>query len=154
MKTILAAAFGFLVPLVGACGGEALPPAAAASAAPLSATATFTEQATAGQALYGAHCASCHGASGEGKKAPRVVGIAQGALPLDPPASAKYRKGQFHTAADIAGFVVKTMPADAPGSLTEDQYWAILAFDLKANGVDLGAKHLDGTSAAAVVVHP
>jgi cytochrome c len=102
-----------------------------------------------------ARCASCHGASGEGgKEAPRVVGVNQGALPLDPPPGAKFRKNQFHTAADIASFVVKNMPADAPGSLSEPQYWAILAFDLKANGVELGSKHLDGTTAASVVIHP
>jgi mono/diheme cytochrome c family protein len=151
---IEATACAFVIMCVGACGGEAPPPAVAPSAVTLSPNATFTEQAAAGQELYGAHCASCHGPGGEGTKAPRVVDIAKGALPLDPPATAKFRKSQFHTAADIAGFVVKTMPADAPGSLTEDQYWAILAFDLKANGVDLGAKHLDATSAASVVVHP
>jgi mono/diheme cytochrome c family protein len=156
MRTAIGAtAWAFVIMGVGACGGEAArPPAVAPPAAPISPTATFAEQAAAGQELYGAHCASCHGAGGEGTKAPRVVDVSKGALPLDPPPTAKYRKGQFHTAADIAGFVVKTMPADAPGTLTEDQYWAILAFDLKANGVDLGAKHLDATSAASVVIHP
>jgi hypothetical protein len=44
------------------------------------------------------------------------------------------------------------MPPDGP-KLTEEQYWAILAFDLKANGVDPG-KPLDGTSAAGVIIHP
>lgn len=149
-----ASALFILVLGLGACGGEARPTATALSAGTIPTTATFAEQAAAGQELYGAHCASCHGASGEGKKGPRLVGVAQGALPLEPPASAKRRKGEFHTAADIAGFVVKNMPPDAPGSLTEDQYWAILAFDLKANGVDLGTKHLDGSLAPSVVIHP
>jgi cytochrome c len=141
-----------------ACGGEAPPPAApsgAAASAGLAPNATFAEQATEGGKIYVAHCASCHGSSGEGSKdAPRVVGLSQGALPLDPPAGAKYRKNQFHTAADVASFVVKNMPADAPGSLSEAQYFAVLAFDLKANGVDLGAKHMDGAAAAAVTIHP
>jgi hypothetical protein len=53
-----------------------------------------------------------------------------------------------------SSFVVKNMPAEAPGSLSEPQYWAILAFDLEANGVDVGSKHLDGTTAASVVIHP
>src|SRR5687768_7323691 len=84
--------------LVSACGGSAPPAeapssetAAAPAAEPLtpaagSTPATFSEQAAAGQQLYGAHCAECHGSSGEGTKAPRVVGLDQGALPLDPPA--------------------------------------------------------------------
>jgi cytochrome c len=114
--------------------------------------ASFTEQVAAGQKLYAAHCASCHGASGEGDKAPRVVGIDQGALPLDPPSSAKVRSTQFKTAADVADFVVKNMPPGAGGSLKESEYWSILAFDLHANGVDLEQK-LDGSNAATVVLH-
>jgi cytochrome c5 len=137
-----------------ACGGET-PPAESPSGKVASTTnATFEAQATEGQRLYAANCASCHGAGGEGGKAPRLVGVSQGALPLDPPGTAKFRKAQFRTAADIAGFVVKAMPPGDAGKLTEDQYWAILAFDLKANGVDLGQKHLDGTTAASVVIHP
>ena len=105
-----------------------------------------------GQKLYARHCAGCHGDAGEGsKKAPPVVGKA--ALPLDPPAGAKVRKTQFHTAGDVADFVVKNMPAKKPGSLKADEYWAILAFDLKANGVDVKEK-VDAASAAKVVLHP
>lgn len=66
-------------------------------------------------------------------------------------AGAKYRKTQFKTVADIAGFVVKSMPAKAPGSLAEEQYWAILAFDPKANGIELDRK-LDATVASTPTV--
>ncbi len=105
---------------------------------------TFTEQAQAGAALYGQHCAKCHGDSGEGTdKAPRVVGLDQGALPLDPPAERKKRTMQFKTVADVAKFAVQNMPPKTPGVLPEADYWRILAFDLKANGIDLGDKHLD-----------
>jgi len=115
------------------------------------APATFDEQVALGQTLYGAHCASCHGNSGEGAGAPAVVGLAKGALPLDPPPNAKYRKTQFKTVADVAAFVVKYMPAKTPGSLTEEQYWSILAFDLKANGIQLDKK-LDGALAATLTI--
>jgi polar amino acid transport system substrate-binding protein len=109
-------------------------------------------QVQSGQKLYAKNCAGCHGDAGEGsKKAPPVVGKA--ALPLDPPAGAKVRKTQFHTAKDVAEFVVKNMPAKKPGSLKADEYWAILAFDLKANGVDFKDK-LDADSAAKIVLHP
>lgn len=155
MKTIAFVAPLYLSLVVG-CGGEAPPPATAGSAAgaPTAAAAptTFAAQAAAGQALYAQNCASCHGDSGEGKKAPAVVGLSTGALPLDPPATAKYRKGQFKTVADVAAFVVKSMPPMAPGSLTEEQYWDILAFDLKANGIDLGDKKLDGALAQTLTI--
>ncbi len=143
---------------VTACGGGKPPetPATAnepAAAAPASAApATFADQVAQGQKLYGQYCANCHGASGEGGKAPAVVGLKTGALPLDPPPTAKYRKSQFKTVADIAGFVAKNMPADAPGTLTEEQYFSILAFDLKANGIDLGDKKLDGALAGTLDV--
>ena len=120
---------------VGGCATTPTP--SAATPAPTS----FTEQVAQGQTLYGENCASCHGAGGQGDKAPRVVGIKDGALPLDPPADRKYRKGQFVTVADVAQFTVANMPpkkADGKSaSLTADQYWAILAFDLHANGIDL-----------------
>jgi len=147
---------------VAACGGSAPPAeaptsetaapsseAAAAGAAP----ATFAEQVTLGQSLYGTNCAKCHGGSGEGTAdAPAVVGLDKGALPLDPPPTAKYRKSQFKTVADIADFVVKNMPPNKGGSLSTEEYLAILAFDLKANGIDLGDKKLDLPLAATLTV--
>jgi cytochrome c len=132
---------------------ETAPGTAPAAPTPPSASpTTFEDQVALGQQLYGANCASCHGDSGQGSaSAPPVVGIDKGALPLDPPASAKYRKTQFKTVADIAAFVVKNMPPKAPGSLSEEQYWSILAFDLKANGIQLDKK-LDGALAATLNV--
>jgi mono/diheme cytochrome c family protein len=132
----------------GAGGGEPTSPAEAAGAEPR----TFAEQVASGQKLYGTNCASCHGTAGEGPNAPRVVGLEKGALPLDPPSGSKFRKTQFKTAADVAGFVVKNMPPNAGGSLKESEYWSILAFDLHANGVDLPAK-LEATNAKDVVLH-
>lgn len=143
--------------LLVACGGTSPPPenvSPKAASQPASGAPTFSAQVAEGQKLYADNCASCHGSGGEGGKAPRVVGVSQGALPLDPPATAKYRKGQFKTAADVAAFVVKAMPPGQAGKLTEEQYWNILAFDLKANGVDLGSTHLDATTAPSVVIHP
>jgi S-disulfanyl-L-cysteine oxidoreductase SoxD len=132
--------------------GAATPAPQPAPTPSVAAPANFGEQVAVGQRLYGENCASCHGAGGEGKAAPRVVGLKQGALPLDPPPGAKARKTQFKTVADVADFTVRTMPADHPGSLEAEQYWAILAFDLKANGIDLGDKKLDGALAATLTI--
>jgi polar amino acid transport system substrate-binding protein len=113
----------------------------------------FSEQAKAGAALYVQHCAECHGDSGQGTDhGPRVVGLSAGALPLDPPVSREHRKGQFKTVMDVAAFAVKNMPANDPGTLKEEEYWRILAFDLKANGVDLGDKHLDASLAQTLTI--
>ena len=123
-------------------------PDARATAMPVS----FADQVAFGQDLFAMHCASCHGKAGEGDKAPRVVGLAQGALPLDPPASRKVRKNRFVTVGDVAEFVVANMPAKKPGSLTTEQYLAILAFDLKANGIDLGREPLTMAKARELVI--
>jgi len=104
-----------------------------------------------GKKLYVKHCAKCHGDAGQGvKNAPPVVG--KDAFPLDPRAKAK-RDVKFHTAADVFAWASKHMPAKAPGSLKQDEYLAIFAFDLDANGVKLD-KPLDGEAAAKIVLHP
>jgi cytochrome c len=144
----MAVVYLFCLVTLEACGSSKPAETAAAPVAP----STFAEQVAQGQALYGEHCASCHGASGEGGKAPAVVGIAKGALPLDPPPGAKHRTTRFETVADIATFVAANMPADAPATLTQEQYFSILAFDLKANGIDLGQKKLDPALAATLRV--
>jgi mono/diheme cytochrome c family protein len=117
-------------------------------------SADAREQATQGRQLYGRHCASCHGDDGRGNGvAPPLVG--RRALPLDPPAAANYRTAQFHTARDVYDFVKTSMPAKAPGSLSEDQYLSILAFGLQGNGIDLtGKAPFTPDTLSAIVLHP
>jgi cytochrome c len=132
-------------------GAAALALLATGAQAADKAAATGEEQAAAGAKLYAKHCAKCHGDAGQGKKGPAVVG--KDALPLDPPANAKLRKTQFHTAQDVAAFVAANMPPKKGGSLTTDEYYDILAFDLKANGVDVSGKKIDPTTAAQIKLH-
>lgn len=94
-------------------------------------TLTLTSQVEQGQHLFGENCAECHGDGGmETDKGPPVVG--KDAFPLRPRAGAK-RDVDVHTAADIFAWATKHMPADAPGSLSTDEYLAIFAFDLTAS---------------------
>jgi ubiquinol-cytochrome c reductase cytochrome c subunit len=125
---------------------------AGAPAAPVNATDAVA-QAEAGGPLYGQFCAKCHGDAGQGTdQGPPVVGT--GALPLDPRPTAQYRKTQFRTARDVFDFVGANMPPKGPKP-TLDQYLAILAFDLKANGVDLSGKPpLTPDALSAIVIHP
>lgn len=141
-----------------ACGGgdassaPATSPSSGSLAADNASPQTFAEQVAHGERLYSAQCSGCHGASGQGGRAPAVVGLTSGALPLDPPPSAKYRKTQFKTVADVADFVSKSMPPKSPGSLSPEAYWSIMAFDLKANGIDLGDKKLTPELAQALEI--
>jgi cytochrome c len=141
--------------LIGSTGcatatGEAAPSASTPQA--VAAPTTVDEQIALGGKAYGTYCAKCHGDSGQGlEKAPPVVGA--GALPLDPPAGAKGRTGQFHTALDIAQFVVANMPPAPRAKPSETEYWAILAFDLNANGIK-PKEIVSPVNAASYVLHP
>ena len=131
-----------------ACGGT---PPDAKNGENAARPATFSEQVKRGAEVFADHCSSCHGKGGEGTaEAPALVGPT--ALPLDPPSGAKHRKSQFVTVADVAEFVSTNMPGDAPGSLDADDYFAVLAFDLKANGIDLGEQKLDAAVAASLTI--
>ncbi len=108
----------------------------------------FTE-VTEGSAAYVANCAGCHGPTGRGtEKVPAVVG--NDALPVNPGPKSKVRHTQFNTAKDVFDFIRTTMPANKPGSLSDDTYYAILAFDLKLNGVDLQGKKVDPTTVSTI----
>ena len=80
-----------------------------------------------------------------------MVGLQNGALPLSPPEGSRLRTGQFETVGDVAAFVVKTMPPGDAGALPEADYWAIMAFDLKANGIELD-QLLDAEVAASLQI--
>ena len=137
--------------VIAACGGSAKhEPEEPTGTAP--AAMTNDQLVAQGGELYGKHCAKCHGDAGQGTdKAPAVVGA--DALPKDPRPGAK-RDVPFSTAYDVGAWAMKHMPADKPGSLTNDEYLAIMAFDLKANGVDLGAEPLTLDGLKAIVLHP
>ncbi len=151
--------------LVAACGSSqsadttpaaapepaAEPGAAEPPAEPAGPTTSAADEANRGATLYGAKCASCHCDAGQGgKKAPPVVG--KDALPLDPRSGSK-RQGQFKTALDVFTYVKTKMPGDDPGSLSDEDARAIVAFDLKANGVDLTGKDVSDETLAAIALH-
>jgi len=134
--------------LIGCSKSEPGPKTPAPPAGPV----TVEAQIERGKGLYVEKCSKCHGDAGQGvpDKGPPVVGPE--AFPLKPRQGAK-RDADFHTAADVFAWTSKHMPGNAPGSLSTDEYLAIFAFDLTANGVKLD-KPLDGPAAQAIVLHP
>jgi len=115
-----------------ACGG-------AATTTPPTNEPHPADQVAWGQQLYAKNCASCHGDGGEGSNGPKLVG--------------KDALTKFKTAKDVFDFVKAKMPPKKAGSLSDEQYAAILAFDLKANGVDMTGKTVDATTAPTFVLH-
>ena len=87
---------------------------------------------TAGQAIYAAQCAACHGARGEGKPADALVG-GQGTLKNDRPVKTI---GSFWPyATTVYDFVYRAMPYNAPQSLKPDEVYAVTAYLLHLNGI-------------------
>lgn len=101
------------------------------------ASPAVVSQVQRGQAVFADNCARCHGDAGQGARGPRLVG--PGAFPLHPRPEQQVRQQPFRTAADVADFVTHNMPPDAAArrQISPDEYWAVLAFALDANGVRL-----------------
>lgn len=84
--------------------------------------------ASQGQVLYQARCAACHGEAGQGGPGGRLVGRG--------PAWPDKTIGQYWPhATTVFDYVRRAMPPDRPGSLTDDQAYALTAYLLHANGV-------------------
>jgi mono/diheme cytochrome c family protein len=104
-----------------------------------------------GAKIFADNCASCHGDKGEGSGGgPAVVG--KDALPVDPPKGAKTRTMKFNNAMDVYKYIKDQMPQDNPGGLKDEEYWDVLAFDLKANGVDV-SKGVNASTAESLKPH-
>lgn len=82
---------------------------------------TVRELAAVGQPFYVASCARCHGATAQGASAPALIG-----------ANAKVDK--FGNAQALLQYMSRSMPPNAPGSLTAEQYVQVLAWLLLGNG--------------------
>jgi len=93
-------------------------------------------QAARGVAIYGQQCASCHGATLQGASGPPL----QGDLFVT--------HWQTEPLSGLLSKIQKTMPADAPGTLTPLQSADLLAHLLNRNGFPAGAAELPGTESA------
>jgi cytochrome c len=100
-----------------------------------------------GAQLYAQQCAACHGATGREGPDPVVVG-GQGSLASAQPVQTI---GSFWPyATTVFDYIRRAMPFTAPGSLSDDQVYALTAFLLAANGVVPQDAILDRERLAAV----
>jgi cytochrome c len=59
---------------------------------------------------------------------------------------------KFPNAANLYGYIHATMPYQAPNSLTDEEYYQIVAFLLRGNGLIDGQTEVNDSSAAQIVV--
>lgn len=85
----------------------------------------------AGRHIYESRCAACHGPRGIGASAEELVGQGR----LDGPNPDKSIGNYWPHATTIFDYVRRAMPFDAPGSLNDDQVYAVTAYLLHLNGL-------------------
>jgi S-disulfanyl-L-cysteine oxidoreductase SoxD len=97
----------------------------------------------AGQKLFGAQCARCHGPAGEGDIGARLVG-GQGTLATPRPLKTV---GSFWPyATTLWDYVNRAMPFDQPGLLQPPEVYAAVAYVLNLNGIIAADQVLDAVS--------
>jgi cytochrome c len=88
--------------------------------------------ATQGKQVFAENCAACHGDNGQGGIKDRLVG-GQGTLSSDHPVKTV---GSFWPyATTLFDYIHRAMPYQAPGSLSNDDTYAVAAYILSLNGI-------------------
>ena len=107
-----------LDPIVFAASGRGLPPGSGTAAL--------------GKPLYDARCASCHGAGDAGGNS----GTLARRKPLAELPGHDRSIGEYWPyAPTVFDYIRRAMPLDAPGSLSDDECYALTAYLLHANGL-------------------
>ncbi|MCC6957096.1 MAG: c-type cytochrome [Anaerolineales bacterium] len=127
-------------------------------------------QVSQGSGVYYLVCMACHGDQGQG-----LTDEWRGALDLPdqncwqskchaanhPPGGFVFPKivpalaspgmlARFDTALDLYLYIKNQMPFQAPGSLSDEEYWQLTAFLLALNRVEPGQPELDAENAAGI----
>jgi len=80
--------------------------------------------ATAGQKIFAADAAACHGSNGQGVTGPAIIGPGE-------------NLSKYQNAKGLLDFISTAMPLNAPGSLSHQEYLQVLAYLLVQNNLVL-----------------
>jgi cytochrome c len=107
-----------------------------------------------GAKIYGAQCASCHGLRGEGMAPayPKLVGRdPKEGFPFGrDPALVKTIGNYWPHATTLFDYIKRSMPFLQPGSMTDDQVYAVTAWLLAQNEIIPADATLDAAALRAV----
>jgi cytochrome c5 len=135
-------AFGFAAAVAAA---QSAPAAEAKTARSVWDGVYTDQQASRGERDYGRSCAKCHGLSLEGDAASEVPALN---------ADVFMRRWSGRTARGLFDVLARSMPADAPGTLSPQRTTELMAYLLRANNVPSGEQPLplepDGLAAIAI----
>jgi cytochrome c len=99
--------------------------------------------AATGEEDYLTFCAACHGADG---KTETMVPISGGIGSLNSDTPLRTVGSYWAYATTLFEYTRRTMPYDAPSSLTDDQYYAITAYVLRLNEITSMDDVIDATT--------
>jgi cytochrome c len=104
-----------------------------------------------GKVVYTEQCVACHGANLQGGIGDRLIG-GRGTLVNDEPTKAPVKtiESYWPYATTIFDYVKRTMPFNAPDSLSNDQVYAVTAYILSEAKIVPPETVLDAVSLAAV----
>jgi S-disulfanyl-L-cysteine oxidoreductase SoxD len=100
-----------------------------------------------GRDVFAQQCAACHGEKGEGGVGDRLVG-GQGTLATSTPV--RTVGSYWPYAPTLFDYIRRAMPQNAPGSLSNDDTYAVSAYILNLNGLVPDGATLDAKSLAAI----
>ena len=100
-----------------------------------------------GREVFDQQCAACHGARGEGGVGDRLVG-GQGTLAT--PKRVRTVGSYWPYAPTLFDYIRRAMPQNAPGSLSNDDVYAVSAYILSLNGLLPADATLDAKTLAAI----
>ena len=116
--------------------------------------------AASGAPIYAQQCAVCHGQSGEGGIADRLVGHTPETTPPFGPRyeawrgdgpDVPYSVGNYWPyATTLFDYIRRAMPSNAPGTLEPDQVYGLVAWILAENGIIPADAAMNATTLAAV----
>lgn len=93
-----------------------------------------------GKEVYQQNCEFCHGADGQGGPKDRLVG-GIGSLATDNPV--KTVGSYWPYATTVFDYIRRAMPYPGPGTLSNDDTYAVVAYILSLNGILPAAANLD-----------
>jgi mono/diheme cytochrome c family protein len=123
--------------LITACGGQKS--TATTTSTPTPTVTTAGQLAEAGQTVFATHCARCHGDKGQGITGPTLIGSSN---TLD----------KYGTAQGLLNFIDTSMPLNAPGSLSQQDYLEVVSYLLVQNNFVSSGTALDAGSLNSVTL--
>jgi cytochrome c len=105
----------------------------------------------AGEKIYTTQCAACHGMNLEGGQGDRLVG-GRGSLPGNDPTKPPIKtvESYWPYATTLFDYIKRAMPLTAPGTMSNDDVYAVTAYILARGKIVPGDAVLDPRSLAAV----